>query len=88
MDIIISDKITNDSYIKKSLENIMYNTSQRGKFEMYRKGKNIVVNLQNTNYIHKDIRNELIYQIQNTLLGTQYSSLIYTHGKLTTIIHS
>ena len=88
MDIIISDKITNDSYIKKSLENIMYNTLHKGKFEMYRKGENIVVNLQNTNYIHKDIRNELIYQIQNTLLGTQYSSLIYTHGKLTTIIHS
>ena len=61
---------------------------QKGKFEMYRKGKNIVVNLQNTNYIHKDIRNELIYQIQNTLQDTQYSSLIYTHGKLTTIIHS
>jgi len=88
MDIIISDKITNDSYIKKGLENIMYNTLQKGNFEMYRKGKNIVVNLQNTNYIHKDIRNELIYQIQNTLQGTQYSSLIYTHGKLTTIIHS
>ena len=88
MDVIIGDKITNDAYVKKSLENIMYNTLQKGKFEIYRKGKNIVVNIQNTNYIHGDIRNELIYQIQNTIQDTQYSSLIYTHGKQTTIIQS
>ena len=88
MDIIIGDKIAKDLHITKSLENIMYNTLQKGIFEIYWKGNNIIVNIQNTNYIHTDIHTDLIYQIQTTIQDTKYVSLIYTHGKHTTIIHT
>jgi hypothetical protein len=88
MDIIIGDKIAKDLHITKSLENIMYNTLQKGIFEIYWKGNNIIVNIQNTNYIHTDIHTDLIYQIQTTIQDTKYASLIYTHGKHTTIIHT
>ena len=68
MDIIIGDKIAKDLHITKSLENIMYNTLQKGIFEIYWKGNNIIVNIQNTNYIHTDIHTDLIYQIQTTFI--------------------
>ena len=86
MDVIIGERTISDYYTQQSLENIVYNTLYRGKFELYRNGDNIFVNIQNSNYIAKETHDDLIYHIKMALQDCVCKSLIYTYGKTTTII--
>ena len=86
MDIIIGESLISDYYVQKGIENIVHNALYRGRFELYKNGENLFINIQNSNYISKETHNDLAYQIQMALRDCDCKSLIYTYGK-TTIIH-